>query len=279
MVLAQLREQIAVDRREGDATSMSSLSQFALFSLWTRFGHRGGALSEVELKEEERELQRVAQTLDTRGGRRGKRDRLKRPGSLSVIRVVRHSLQPQREVTGASIAKAPGTGNVFVKSTVQFLADPRGVTNLDMLHRALDVTTKALLVCLMRAVDKSRDAAKRQSAAQKRGEEPDKADVLLMRLVGKVCGLQDDKLVPDTPPKSAPAGLGCKFMKQRTPRGQPKPHPGDDYFDKGAPDPVKVVRFLQYYSTWYDSRHMAEFLDRISMVRRAPPLVTARNRS
>lgn len=257
-VLEMLHKQIEVDRSQGDATTMSSLSQFALFSLWTRFGHRGGALSDVEeLKAEEGELRMEL----VRGGKRGRR--VNQPNSLSVIRVVRHSLQSQADV------KRPARvgEKLFVKSTTDFLADPRGVTNLDLVHRALDVTTKALHTTLMRAVPKVAGAHERIDIAKQHREAPDKADLHLVRLVGKVCALQDEKLVADRGGlRSAPPGLGCKFKKERTPAGEATPHPGDDYFDRDGPDTAKVRDFLMYYSAWYDSRHMAEFLDRISTV-------------
>ena len=63
---------------------------------------------------------------------------------------------------------------------VSFLADPRGVTNLDLIHRALDVTTMALHAVLCRAV------AMMATVTPKRFAERTEAELQLTWLVGKV---------------------------------------------------------------------------------------------
>ena len=266
---AQVREEAAAAAREqGDdendeATVMSVSSQFALFTLWTRFGMRGtrdDAGEEECLKEEE--AVKVLEFEEARKGRRagGSKGRLKQPGTLSVIRVARHSLQPQREAQ--SRIKSGKTTEHFVKRTVSFLADPRGITNLDLIHRALDVTTMALHAVLRRAVEMA--AVARKPIAGRTEVEKQ-----LTWLVGKVCGLRDWDIVESpTPPRNAPQ-LGKFFKKDNKKDGEP-PNPGDRFFDKHHPRTEDVLAFLHNWPGWHDSRHMAEFFDRISRDRDAP---------
>ena len=262
--------------------AMSISSQFALFTLWTRFGMRhpqrdgngadgddsaGGDAEalEAECKAEEAAVQELEFSQARRGrGGGSPRSRLKQPGTLSVIRVARHSLQPQVEAQARS-AGANSRGEHFVKKTVSFLADPRGVTNLDVIHRALDAATSALHAVLRKAVSRYD-----QLVHSKPASDHTESDRKLVSLVGKVCGLKDWDVTEGPRPRNAPRDahgpLGKKYEKKKTLDAE-SGHPGNRFFDTRSPKTEDVLRFLEYWPGWYDSRHMAEFFDRISSSR------------
>ena len=116
---AQVREEAAAVAREGEggdadqeATVMSFSSQFVLFSLWTRFGMRGTRDDEEECLKDDATIKALLEFEEKRKGRRAG-GRLKQPGTLSVIRVARHSLQSQREAQSRN--KSDKKSEVFVR--------------------------------------------------------------------------------------------------------------------------------------------------------------------
>ena len=125
-VLEQLEAQVREDAaaaREGEggdadqeATVMSISSQFVLFSLWTRFGMRGTRDDEEECLKDDARIKALLEFEEKRKGRRAG-GRPKQPGTLSVIRVARHSLQSQREAQ--SRHRSDKKSEVFVKKTVR----------------------------------------------------------------------------------------------------------------------------------------------------------------
>ena len=241
--------------------AMSVSSQFALFTLWTRFGmrHPEEDRAKGEIEEECKEEEKTVKHLEFSEARKGgsPRTRLKRPGTLSVVRVARHSLQPLEDVKKRQ--REDKTSENFVKKTVSFLADPRGATNLDIIHRALDAAAFALRAVLREAVIRL-ERVPRQKSAQT------ESDTNVIWLVERVCSLKDWDLIEDHQrPRKAP-DIGKKYfkdMKTAAADGCP-PHPGNRFFDAARLETKKVLRFLDFWPGWYDSRHMAEFFDRIS---------------
>jgi len=103
--------------------------------------------------------------------------------------------------------------------------------------------------------------AVRNGPAAAEARNPSEEDRRLLRLISKVTGLVDRPVVEDTSPIRGKPKIGTKYKKE-----EGETHPGNRWFNPNAKDipKEKVVAFLDEYPGWYDSRHMGEFLARVS---------------
>ena len=111
--------------------------QFVLFSLWTRFGLRG--TSQLQQAEDE------AATAAAAAGYQATRP--KAMGKTQMVQVKRHQLVEHAMIT-LEATRSTTRSQIFVSFDKSFHIDPLGVTNLDLLNRALDIAGKTLLAVL-----------------------------------------------------------------------------------------------------------------------------------
>ena len=116
---------------------LSTAVQFVLFSLWTRFGLRG--TSQLQQAEDE------AATAAAAAGYQATRP--KAMGKTQMVQVKRHQLVEHAMIT-LEATRSTTRSQIFVSFDKSFHIDPLGVTNLDLLNRALDIAGKTLLAVL-----------------------------------------------------------------------------------------------------------------------------------
>ncbi len=109
----------------------ADVSQFVVLALWTRFGSSDA--------DHEQEWETGAATSTP-------------VKDLAAAKVKRYSLEQM------TIANAQKDEPEFVTKTAEFLADPIGITHLDVIHRGLDLSAQVLRKLLMEAASSSLDS-------------------------------------------------------------------------------------------------------------------------
>jgi hypothetical protein len=122
LIQEDMRDDIAP---EDGAPRISTMTQFALYGLWTRFGVRHGEAGDSPTAGDDAEGPLIA---------------TQQP-HLRTVTVTRFSL-----TTPNAAGIYPVT---YLSKTASFLTDPIGATNWDILNRAIDLTHAAVRQCLV----------------------------------------------------------------------------------------------------------------------------------
>ena len=255
--LLSLRAQCSNDEAFTAAKTLPIDAHFVLMALWTRFGERQNAVgpcgAEVGVVEAEAED-------DAGSNVHFKLGKVKR---IRVATVKRSSLLTEFDIKKRIQDKV--VTNVFLSKHTSHMADPIGITHLDVLNRALDLTLLSLRNVLLCAAQQMQDDHVGVDARAQRGERQAK---VLKEMFTNMIELMEKPLRPldgDDAQGLPPRHDGSVFKE--TCSSKDKQNLLDVFMEqRGIPAPDMAARFAQlvFFVTcdphWSDPRFLSEWL-------------------